>query len=86
MIKTTAIENTLLVEARISPADIAFINILIEEYEGLAVMRTIDRHQGLLKFWVPETRKDLMIQVCEDFVRHGWLYEYRFVDAWWNLP
>lgn len=77
--------NTHLVVARVIPSEIGFINALIEEYEGLAVIRTLDRHQGLIKLWIPDGYLPLLRAVCEDFISRGWMFSYELVDAWWEI-
>ncbi|GMV66255.1 MAG: DUF4911 domain-containing protein [Candidatus Omnitrophica bacterium] len=82
---SVAPENTLLVEARVIPSEIGFINALIEEYEGLAVIRTLDRRQGLIKLWIPEGYLPLLRAVCEDFISRGWMYSFQIIDPWWEI-
>jgi uncharacterized protein DUF4911 len=84
-IKTTAPENTLLVEAWAIPSEIGFLNALTEAYEGMVVVRTIDRKAGHLKFWVPEGQLDLLAAVFDDFVKRGWMTHYQTVDPWWDI-
>jgi len=31
---------------RLAPADIAYVKFLIESYEGVAIVRTVDRHEA----------------------------------------
>jgi len=83
-IKTTAPDNTRLVEACTDPAEIGFLNSLTEAYEGMLVMRTIDRKSGHLKFWVPESQLDLMKSVFDDFIERGWMYRYEIIEPWWE--
>lgn len=68
------------------PAEIGFLNALVEEYEGLAVMRTLDRKAGHLKFWVPEGQLELLMAVFDDFIHRGWMTSYEVVEAWWEVP
>jgi hypothetical protein len=84
-IKTTAPGNTLLVEAWAEPREIGFINALVEEYEGLAVMRTLDSLTGHLKFWVPEPQLDRLQAVFDDFIVRGWMRSYQRVEPWWDI-
>jgi hypothetical protein len=84
-IKTTAPDNTRLIEAWAVPSEIGFLNCLIEEYEGLAVMRTVNRREGHLKFWVPQGQMDLFIQVLEDFIARGWVFRYETIEPWWDI-
>ena len=85
MIKTTARDNTLLVEAWVVPQEIGFLNALVEEYEGMAMMRTLDRREGHLKFWVPSCQLNLLRLVFDDFIDRGWMYRYEVVEPWWEV-
>ncbi len=84
-IKTTAPENTLYVEAWSTKAEIGFLNMILEEYEGLVVMRTLDRDSGHLKFWAPEGRLELLKQVLDDFIDRGWMERYEIKPNWWDI-
>jgi len=82
--KTTAPENTRLVEAIAPPSEAGFLNALVEAYEGMAVMRTVDRRLGRFKYWVPEGQIDLLKSVFDDFIRRGWMLRYEVVEPWWE--
>jgi hypothetical protein len=84
-IKATAPENTVYVEAWSQTEEIGFLNMILEEYEGLAVMRTLDRNSGRLKFWVPETQLALLREVLEDFIERGWMERYELPEKWWEI-
>ena len=43
---------------RIDPKSIAFLKFIIEGYDGLALLTTIDRRDGLVKLLVPTSRHD----------------------------
>ena len=83
-VKTTAPENTRLVEAFATPSEAGFLNALVEAYEGMAVMRTVDRRRGYFKYWVPENQIDLLKQVFDDFIERGWMKGYEVVEPWWE--
>ncbi len=38
---------------RISPARIAFLRFILEGYDGLAVVSTINAEEGLVRVWFP---------------------------------
>ena len=84
-IKTTAPENTRLVEAWVIPSEIGFLNALTEAYEGMVVVRTIDRKAGHVKFWVPEGQMELLVTVFDDFIDRGWMTRYEAVEPWWEI-
>lgn len=85
VIKTTAAANTVLVEAHVVPHEIGFLNSLVEEYEGMALMRTLDRKTGHVKFWVPGPYLPLLVQVFDDFIQQGWMESYEIIDPWWEI-
>lgn len=85
-IKATAPENTVYVEAWSRTEEVGFLNMLLEEHEGLAVMRTLDRVSGHLKFWVPRSRLDDFRMVLDDFIDRGWMDRYTVFENWWDLP
>lgn len=43
---------------RINPKKIAFLKFIIEGYDGLALITTINRHDGLIKLLVSTSRHD----------------------------
>jgi len=44
----------------INPERIYFVKFILEGYDGLAIMSTIDREQGIIKIYCPnEVRTDL---------------------------
>jgi hypothetical protein len=45
-------QDTISIEAKIDPREIAFVNSIASAYEGLMVLRTIDAKRGLVEFWV----------------------------------
>ena len=67
------------------PSELGFLNSLLEEFEGIAVMRTVDRKTGHLKFWVPEDQMDLLCKVFDDFIHREWMFEYHLVEPWWDV-
>ncbi len=55
---------------RIRPDRISLLRFLLEGYEGLAVLSTVDVRQGLVKLIVPTGRYaelwELLAAICED--------------------
>jgi len=39
---------------RIAPVDIAFVKFIVESYEGVAVVRTLDRHDAVIVLLVSQ--------------------------------
>ena len=60
---------------RIRPDRISLLRFLLEGYEGLAVLSTVDVQQGLVRLIVPICRYEelwsLLAAVCEDLVHRG---------------
>ena len=51
---------------RIDPKSIAFLKFIIEGYDGLALLTTIDRRDGLVKLLVPTSRHDELWKLLEE--------------------
>ena len=43
---------------RIAPKKIAFLKFILEGYDGLATVTTLDRNEGLIRLLVPTSRYD----------------------------
>lgn len=57
------------VRLRIKPPDIDFLNRVFEGYDGLGMVSTLDRREGLVVIWVtPDTRCEVM-NILENFPR-----------------
>jgi hypothetical protein len=60
---------------RIRPDRISLLRFLLEGYEGLAVLSTVDVRQGLVRLIVPACRYEelwsLLAAVCEDLAQEG---------------
>ncbi len=52
---------------RINPKKIAFLKFIIEGYDGLALLTTLDRQDGLVRLLVPETRHDELTCLLDEF-------------------
>lgn len=44
--------DTYTITAKIPPREIGYVNALVEGYEGIGVLRTIDAKEGIIEFWV----------------------------------
>lgn len=51
---------------RIDPSKIAFMKFIIEGYDGLAILTTIDRHEGLLRLLVPISRYEELCRLLAE--------------------
>lgn len=45
-------QDTIRVHARISRKNLHFVNSTLDTHEGIGLMRTIDRHEGRIMFWI----------------------------------
>ncbi len=62
--------------------DIDFINKIIEAYEGVGVVRTLDAKTGLLSIVLTEDFKDFVREILED-LRSKWVsFEILSEGAW----
>lgn len=59
---------------RINPQKIAFLKFIIEGYDGLALLTTIDRHDGLVRLLVPATRHVELMCLLEELVCSSWAF------------
>ncbi|MCL7488407.1 MAG: DUF4911 domain-containing protein [Desulfobulbaceae bacterium] len=51
---------------RVAPKKIALLKFIIEGYDGLAQVTTVDRHSGLVKLVVPLTRTGEIWRLLEN--------------------
>ena len=58
---------------RINPKSIAFLKFIIEGYDGLALLTTIDRREGLIKLLVPAARHDELWRLIAELAHAGHL-------------
>jgi hypothetical protein len=54
---------------RVAPEDIAFLKFVIESYEGVAVVRTLDRYAAVIVVLVSEDFRDVARALLADM--HG---------------
>ena len=62
--------------------DIDFINKVVEAYEGLAIVRTLDAKNGRIKLLTNEFMKSDVDMLLEKFKRHGIIFEIISEDFW----
>lgn len=55
--------------------DIDFINKIMEAYEGVGVVRTLDSKTGLLSIVLTEDFKDFVREMLEDLGKNGFLWK-----------
>ena len=56
-VPSTGQHDVVEIKLRLSPADIAYVKFIFESYEGVAVVRTLDRHAA-----------DIVVLTVPDFV------------------
>ncbi|MDX9754722.1 MAG: DUF4911 domain-containing protein [bacterium] len=44
--------DSIIIPGRIPPKEICFVNSLVDDLEGIAVMRTVDPVEGRMEYWV----------------------------------
>ncbi len=54
--------NTVQRYFRVNPQDMAYVKFIVDAYEGLAVLRTVDPEEGIVEWMIPP---DLMEEVEE---------------------
>ncbi|HSH12752.1 MAG TPA: DUF4911 domain-containing protein [Desulfurivibrionaceae bacterium] len=68
-------DDLALLRARVAPGRIAFVKFIMEAYDGLAVLSTIDRHQGEVLFrYHPATHEELLALLNDLRVDYGHLH------------
>jgi len=59
------VRDTLTLRVQVPRREIAYFNFLLESYEGLASVRTIDPQQGILELMVPPELKEELLSLLE---------------------
>jgi len=54
---------------QIPPEEIAFLSFILESYEGVAIARTVDPHQGILELMVSPDYQEEMREILKDLSR-----------------
>ena len=58
--------DTITYRARIQRTEIGFLNSIIESYEGIGVVRTLDAQSGIVELWLPPEFEKLIVTVMHD--------------------
>ncbi len=61
--------DTISLFIQIPPKEIAFLSFILESYEGVAIARTIDPHQGLMELMVSPDYQEEMREILRDLSR-----------------
>lgn len=62
---------------RVNPKRIAFLKFILEGYDGLALVTTLDRRDGLVRLLVPTARHDELWRLLAELTRSGQLLSPR---------
>lgn len=54
---------------RIPPREIAYLSFVLESYEGVAVMRTVDPGRGIVEVMVPPSYEEEIEEILADLAR-----------------
>ena len=58
--------KTVVYTAQIPPAEIAFVNSIIESYEGIGIMRTIDRQRGIIEIHIMDWATQIFTDITKN--------------------
>ena len=61
--------DTISLIIQIPPEEIAFLSFILESYEGVAIARTVDPHQGLMELMVSPDYQEEMSEILMDLSR-----------------
>ncbi|MGI6458148.1 MAG: DUF4911 domain-containing protein [bacterium] len=62
-------QDCIILPGRIPPKEIGFLNALLDDHEGIVVVRTVEATEGRMEFWVaPDLLQEFMTFV--DFVNN----------------
>ncbi|MEJ2066975.1 MAG: DUF4911 domain-containing protein [Deltaproteobacteria bacterium] len=63
--------DTISLLIQIPPHEIAYLNFVFESYEGVAAVRTVDSHKGIVELMVPphyqEETKEILKSLEKEF-------------------
>jgi hypothetical protein len=63
--------DTISLFIQIPPREIAYLNFVFESYEGVAAVRTVDPHEGIVELMVAphylEEAKEILKSLAEEF-------------------
>jgi len=64
--------NTIQKYFRVNPRDMAYLKFIVESYEGLAVIRTVNPREGIVEWMIPpslvEEADELIASLQEEIV------------------
>jgi hypothetical protein len=67
--------NTIRILINIDKKDIVYLNSIIDSYEGLAIMRTVDRKNGNVVIYTTEKNEDTVMNLLNSLKQEGVLFD-----------
>lgn len=67
--------NTIRILINIDKKDIVYLNSIIDSYEGLAIMRTVDRKNGNVVIYTTEKNEDTLMNLLNSLKQEGVLFD-----------
>lgn len=64
-------KDCIIIPGRIPPPEIAFVNGILDDHEGICVLRTEDREVGKMEFWVAPGMLD-QFHVFVEYIRNNY--------------
>jgi hypothetical protein len=61
--------DTIPILIQIPPSEIAYVSFILESYEGVAVARTVDPHQGLVELMVSPDCQEEIREILKDLAQ-----------------
>ncbi|MGB5157440.1 DUF4911 domain-containing protein [Desulfobacterium sp. N47] len=61
---------------RIDRKNISFLKFIFEAYDGIAIITTIERFNGIVMFRIPPGCENDVDTVLQDLKKHIWIEEY----------
>lgn len=68
------IQDCIIIPGRIPPHRIGFVNALLDDHDGVVVVRTVEPVEGRMEFWVAPA----LLNEFHEFVR--------FMNEKWSVP
>ena len=59
---------------QIPPHEIAYLTFVIESYEGVAAIRTVDPHEGIVELMVPPSYEEEIEEILKDLAHEFQLH------------
>ena len=68
--------DTITYRAVIDKTQIGFLNSIIDSYEGIAVVRTMDAPAGIVELWIAPSFENVVNRVISDIAKEIGLQSY----------